>query len=265
MTEIETDTRCAPAPGRAVLRIDGPERLAFLQGLVTNDVNRLATTGIVYAAMLTPQGKFLADFFLVAQGDGVLVDTDAALVDDLQKRLTLYRLRSKVTIERMDMPVTRGIGPAPEAALADPRHPAMGWRLYGESLQQGEPIDWDARRVRACVPETGAELVVGDSYILEQGFDRLNGVDFRKGCYVGQEVTARMHHKTELRKGLVQVAIDGAAEPGTEITTEDGKPAGVLHTRAGDRALAWLRHDRATGPMRAGDAVVRWPADSAPA
>ncbi|HHX91164.1 MAG TPA: folate-binding protein YgfZ [Paracoccus sp.] len=260
MTDTEIDTSCAPAPGRAILRIGGPDGLSFLQGLVTNDVHRLADAGIVYAALLTPQGKFLADFFLVAQGDDILLDTDAALADDLLKRLTLYRLRSKVVIERVDMTVTRGIGPAPQRAFADPRHPAMGWRLYGESLSTGAPVDWAARRVRACVPETGAELVAGESYILELGFERLHGVDFRKGCYVGQEVTARMHHKTELRKGLVQVGIEGAAEPGAQITTGDGKPAGVLHTRAGNRALAWLRHDRATGPLRAAGAVVHWPA-----
>jgi len=264
-TETETEPRCAPAPSRAILRIGGAERLAFLQGLVTNDVNKLAAQGIVYAALLSPQGKFLADFFLVADGDSVLVDVDAALADDLMRRLTLYRLRSKVTIERAEMAVTRGAGPAPKGALNDPRHPVMGWRLYGESLEQGEPVDWDARRVRACVPDAGAELIPGESYILEQGFERLNGVDFRKGCYVGQEVTARMHHKTELRKGLVQVSVNGEAEPGTPITTEDSKAAGVLHTRVGNLALAWLRHDRSEGSLRAGQAVVRWDKDAGPA
>jgi len=262
MTDTETETRCAPAPDRAILRVSGAERVAFLQGLVTNDVNKLARQGIVYAAMLTPQGKFLADFFLVGEGESILVDTDAALADDLEKRLTLYRLRSKVSVERVEMAVTRGIGPAPEGALSDPRHPAMGWRLYGERLEQGAPVDWDARRVSALVPETGDELIAGESYILEQGFERLDGVDFRKGCYVGQEVTARMHHKTELRKGLVRVSIDGPAGPGAPITTSDDKVAGVLHTRAGDRALAWLRHDRALGELRAGDAVVRWEQES---
>lgn len=264
MTDTDTETRCEPAPNRAIVRVGGAERVAFLQGLVTNDVNKLAKAGIVYAAILTPQGKFLVDFFLVADGDTILLDTDAGQADDLIKRLTLYKLRSKVTIERTDIAVTRGVGPAPAGALPDPRHPAMGWRLYGESLQQGAPVDWDARRVRACVPEHGIEMTPNESYILEQGFERLNGVDFRKGCYVGQEVTARMHHKTELRKGLVQVGIDGAAEPGTPITTEDGKPAGVLHTRSGDRALAWLRHDRADGTLVAADARVHWQRNTDP-
>lgn len=262
MTMTEPETRCAPAPCRAVIRISGPDRIAFLQGLVTNDVNRLAAQKILYAAILTPQGKFLADFFLVDQGDAVLMDVDKAQVDDLLKRLMLYRLRSKVTIEQTDIGVTRGVGAAPEGALADPRHPDMGWRLYGDAQAQGDPIDWDARRVAALVPEIGAELVPGESYILEQGFQRLAGVDFRKGCYVGQEVTARMHHKTELRKGLVRVRVDGPAGPGTPITTDDGKPAGTLYTRAGDLALAWLRHDRAEGALRAGDAVLHWDRDA---
>lgn len=262
VTHTATRTGCAPAPGRAILSVSGPDRLSFLQGLVTNDVNRLAAQGIVYAALLTPQGKYLADFFLIAQPDAVLVDTSEALAEDLMKRLTLYRLRSKVTIERVEMAVTRGIGPAPEGVLSDPRHPAMGWRLYGQALTQGDPVDWDAQRVQACVPETGAELVPGESYILEQGFERLAGVDFRKGCYVGQEVTARMHHKTELRKGLVRVVIEGAAEPGAPISSADGKAAGVLHTRAGNRALAWLRHDRAEGAMQAEQAVLHWDKDA---
>jgi folate-binding protein YgfZ len=104
------------------------------------------------------------------------------------------------------------------------------------------------------VPETGIELTP-DTFILEVGFERLGGVDFRKGCYVGQEVTARMKHKTELRKGLARVRIDGAASAGAEITA-DGKPAGTLGTRSGDKALAYLRFDRAVGEMRAGDARV---------
>lgn len=251
---IDHEARCAPTAGRVVFRITGPDRLAFLQGVVTNDVNRLAGQGMIYAALLSPQGKFLADFFLVADGDAVLLDTDASLADDLEKRLGLYKLRSKVEIARCDLPITCGIGPAPEGALADPRHDDMGWRLYGAALEQGEVVDWDARRVAAGVPETGPELIPGESFILEFGFARLGGVDFRKGCYVGQEVTARMHHKTELRKGLARVAIKGLAKPGAEITTSEGRPAGRLGTVAGGEGLAWLRFDRAEDELRAGEA-----------
>ncbi len=262
---LDPAARCAPDPGRAILRITGPDRVPFLQGLVTQDVNRLTQSGIVYAALLTPQGKYLADFFLVAEEAAVLLDVSAPLADDLEKRLTLYKLRSKVTVERVDLPVTRGTGPAPEGAVADPRDPSLGWRLYGAALDQGAAPDWDALRIAARVPEAGAELQPNDSFILEMGFERLGGVDFRKGCYVGQEVTARMRHKTTLRKGLVRVQIDGLVAPGTEVLTEDGKPAGTLHTVAGDRGLAWLRFDRADGPLVAGQARLTAELDPMPA
>lgn len=255
---LDPQSRCAPVLDRAILRISGPDRVAFLQGLVSNDLARLEGQGIVYAAMLTPQGKYLADFFLVAAPEAVLLDVAAPLAEDLARRLTLYKLRAKVEISPAAVAVTRGIGPAPEGALADPRHVAMGWRLYGAALEQGAAVDWDALRIEAMVPETGIELIPGESYILEQGFARLAGVDFRKGCYVGQEVTARMHHKTELRRGLVRVRIKGQAPVGSEITSTDGKPAGTLFTQSGGRALAWLRHDRAEGPMQAGSAVLHW-------
>lgn len=240
---------CAPDPGRALLRVTGPDRLKFLQGLVTNDMGRLAGGGILYAALLTPQGKYLTDFFLVQEPDAVLIDAPAAAGADLARRLALYKLRSQVAIEPADLPVTRGTGPAPAGARPDPRHPGMGWRLYGQALAQGPAPDWDALRVAHLIPEHGRELVPGESYILELGFPRLNGVDFRKGCYVGQEVTARMHHKTELRKGLAAVTLSGPAEPGAALLTGDGREAGTLGTVAGNRGLAWLRFDRATGPL----------------
>jgi len=262
---LDPATRCAPDTARTILRVTGAERAAFLQGLVTQDVNRLADRGIIYAALLTPQGKYLADFFLIAWDDAILIDVATEQADDLERRLTLYKLRSKVVIERADLPVTRGIGPAPDGALPDPRDPMLGWRLYGATLAQGAPPDWDALRVAARAPEAGAELIPNDSFILEMGFERLGGVDFRKGCYVGQEVTARMRHKTTLRKGLIRVRIDGIVEPGTELLTEDGKTAGTLHTVAGDRGLAWLRFDRATGPLTAGAAQVTAELDPVPA
>ena len=119
-----------------------------------------------------------------------------------------------------------------------------------------DPERLTARRVEVGAPETGVELIPEESYILEMGFERLNGVDFRKGCYVGQEVTARMKHKTELRKGLIRVEVEGAAPVGSAILA-DGKPAGVLYTQAGGRGIAWLRHDRAEGTLTAGTARLR--------
>ncbi len=248
-------------PGRVVLEISGADRESFLQGLVSSDVKRLAQ-GAVYAAILTPQGKYLADFLLVPAGDVILLDVAAALADGLEKRLGMYRLRAQVGIRRSELVVTRGLGDPPPGALADPRHPALGWRAYGGP---GGPavVDWDAIRVAHCIPETGIELIPNETYILEAGFERLNGVDFRKGCYVGQEVTARMKHKTDLRKGFVTVAVEGPAAAGTPITAE-GREAGRLFTRAGDRAIAWLRFDRAEGALQADDAKVMLLAENLP-
>ncbi|MFV0333226.1 MAG: YgfZ/GcvT domain-containing protein [Tropicimonas sp.] len=243
--------------GRSVLAIGGKDRLSFLQGLITNDVARLAG-GLVYAALLTPQGKYLADFFLIADGERVLLDVAEPLAGGLARRLAMYRLRADVSIEATGLVPGRGLGEPPEGAVADPRHPALGWRLYSQMPGGAPATDWDALRVAHCIPESGIELIPDESYILECGFERLHGVDFRKGCYVGQEVTARMKHKTELRKGLVTVGVEGAAEPGAEILA-DGKAAGRLHTRAGDRAIAYLRFDRAGSALRAGDARITWP------
>ncbi|WP_284164010.1 folate-binding protein [Frigidibacter sp. SD6-1] len=243
------------APGRTIIRISGKDRESFLQGLVTNDLRRLQD-GAVYAALLTPQGKYLADFFLYPAEEAVLLDVAEPLAEGLVRRLSLYRLRADVTLERTALHVHRGLGPAPAGAFPDPRHPAMGWRAVANGPGAAPTTDWDAIRVAELIPESLTELHPDDSYILEMGFERLNGVDFRKGCYVGQEVTARMKHKTELRKGLARVEIAGEAAPGTPILA-DGKEAGEICTRSGNNAIAYLRFDRAEGKMRAGEATVR--------
>ncbi|WP_101065434.1 CAF17-like 4Fe-4S cluster assembly/insertion protein YgfZ [Roseovarius salinarum] len=241
---------------RAIHRIEGPDAESFLQGLVTNDVEKL-DDGPVYAAILTPQGKYLADFLLVRQGGAILLDVDADLSDDLIRKLTMYKLRAAVEISETDLQVRRGTGPAPAGAVADPRHPALGWRLYGDEGGD-DGTDFDAIRVAHCIPEAGIELIPGETLILEAGFDRLNGVDFRKGCYVGQEVTARMRHKTELRKGLATVDVTGEAPVGTPLSTDEGKTAGTLYTQAEGRGIAYLRYDRAKGEMQAGEARVTY-------
>ncbi len=241
---------------RKVLAIGGTDRVSFLQGLVSNDVTRLSD-GLVYAALLTPQGKYLVDFFLKDDGDRILLDVATGFADGLVKRLTMYRLRSDVTLAATDLYVQRGLGLPPEGALPDPRHPTLGWCLFSDQPGTTPATDWDALRVAACVPETGIELVPDESYILEAGFERLNGVDFRKGCYVGQEVTARMKHKTSLKKGLATVSVDGQAPVGTEITS-GGKVAGTLFTQSGGLGIAYLRFDRAGSEMQAKGASVSW-------
>jgi tRNA-modifying protein YgfZ len=243
------------AADRRVIEVTGKDALTFLQGMVSNDVLALAKDqGIRWAALLTPQGKYLADFFVVKTSDALLIDVKSSIADSTLRRLMMYRLRADVQLTPSQIVVTRGLGPPPPSAFADPRHPALGWRAYG-AAGLPESIDWDAIRVDHCIPETGIELIADESYLLETGFERLHGVDFRKGCYVGQEVTARMKHKTDLRKGLVRVRIDGSAPVGTPILSGD-KQSGTLFTQSGQFALAYLRLDRLDGPLLAGSAKI---------
>ncbi len=237
---------------RTVLKISGADATKFLQDLVTNDVRQ---DGLIYAALLTPQGKYLFDFFLLEQDGHWLLDIKTDRAAALAQRLAMYRLRADVGISDSEMKVQRGLGAVPEGAFPDPCHAALGWRLYGENSGEDAVINRDAIRVEYCIPETGIELIPDETYILEAGFERLGGVDFKKGCYVGQEISARMKHKTELRKGLVTVAVEGAAPAQTPITS-DGKPVGVLYTQAGGKGIAYLRFDRAKGRMQAAGAVV---------
>jgi len=252
------------AHDRAVLRVAGPDARSFLQGLVSNDVSRL-DQGAVYAALLSPQGKYLHDFLLVADGPDVLVDVKADRAAVLAQRLGMYRLRAQVTIAPTDLAVAVALDAAPEAesalVVADPRDPALGWRAYAPDpapllagLAPVAPEAWLRLRVERLIPETGVELIPDETYILEVGFERLNGVDFRKGCYVGQEIVARMKHKTELKKALVQVRIEGKTPPpGTTIMAGD-RVAGTLYSAMEGLGLAHLRLDRAAVGMCAATA-----------
>lgn len=278
--------RGVPADWRACLAMTGRDARAVLQGVVTNDVGSIGRDSLVYAALLSPQGKFLFDFFLSERPDGAIrIECEAARADALARRLGMYCLRRDARVaaegttgvalmwdtgagEAASRPPTPAASPAPvpAGALADPRDARLGWRLYAPDpagalaaagVAAAGPAEYTALRVALGVPEAGAELVPEDTYILEAGFERLHGVDFRKGCYVGQEVTARMKHKTELRKGLVRVAVEGEAPVGTPVETGEGRPAGVLYSQAGGAGLAHLRFDRADGELTAGTARLR--------
>ena len=240
---------------RKVFRFSGTDARKFLQNLITNDVKRL-DDGPVYSALLTPQGKFIADFFLIPDGNDILMDVDADAATTLIPRLNMYKLRADVTISETDLIVSRGLNDAPEGAVADPRDANLGWRYYGAEDQNTDTVDWDVLRVDHKIPEMGRELDA-ESYILEMGFEGLNGVDFRKGCYVGQEVTARMKHKTELRKGLVRLVGDADIPENADVIS-NGKVIGRTHTSAGKRALAYLRYDRADGDISVNDIAVKW-------
>ena len=240
---------------RKVFRFSGTDARKFLQNLITNDIKRL-DTGPVYSALLTPQGKFIADFFLIPDGNDILMDVDTDAAAPLIPRLNMYKLRADVTISETNLIVSRGLNDAPEGAVADPRDANLGWRYYGAEDHNTDTVDWDVLRVDHKIPEMGRELDA-ESYILEMGFEGLNGVDFRKGCYVGQEVTARMKHKTELRKGLVRLVSEADIPENADVVS-NGKVIGRTHTSAGKRALAYLRYDRVDGDMSVNDIPVTW-------
>ena len=240
---------------RRIIYLGGKDALPFLQGLVSNDILPLAHgDGLIWTALLTAQGKYLVDFFVGRSKGTLFIDLPETLAEDTLRRLSMYRLRADVTLTPSLWTVCRGIGPPPADALADPRHPALGWRLYGASLAE-DSLDWDAIRVANLIPETAIELIPNESYVLECEFERLNGVDFRKGCYVGQEVTARMKHKTALRKGLVLVQIDQPVAVGTALLAE-GREVGPIYTQSGGQAIAYVQFEKAVGKMVAARATV---------
>ena len=257
--------------GRSVLRMEGADMRDVLQNVVTNDVGLLAPRTAIYAALLTPQGKYLFDFLLIDEGPegALLIDCDATRAEALAQRLRMYCLRRDATVTGeagLGGALVGGGGTAPEGELVvpDPRAAALGWRIYAADpvaalaatgAAEADRAAYDALRIAHMVPASGIELVPDETYILEAGFESLNGVDFRKGCYVGQEVTARMKHKTELKKRLVRVRVEGEAAPGTPVTA-GGKPAGTLFSHAGGEGLAHLRLDRADGVLEAGAARV---------
>jgi folate-binding protein YgfZ len=249
---------------RGVLEVSGPEARAFLDRIVTNDLDPIAPGRAGYGALLSPQGKILADFILFVGGSDdatFLLDTPAAAMGDLAKRLTLYRLRAKITIsERGDLAVVAGwddaAAPADAVAFApDPRLAALGWRALVPSISprpQHEGVDaYEAHRVRLGIPEGGRDFAFGDAFPHEALMDQLGGVAFDKGCYVGQEVVSRMQHRGTARTRIVPVRYDGEAPPaGTEIVAGD-RNIGKSGTGRGELGLATLRLDRAADALAA--------------
>ncbi len=254
---------------RGVLRIGGAAAETFLQALVTNNVVDIPAGQAVYAALLTPQGKFLHDFFVTPAADGtaLLLEMEAPGLPDLKRRLTMYRLRSKVEIADVsaDWQVLASAEPiaAGDGALvyADPRHPDMGHRaLWPVGLALPEISDdassYHARRVALGVPDGSRDIEVEKNFMLEARFDQVNGIDFRKGCYVGQEITARSKYRGNVRKMLMPCRVDGdLPAPGTEITV-DGRDVGTVRSGAGTHVIAMLRLDRPDGELLAGNAKL---------
>ena len=256
-------------PSRAVLSIGGADARKFLQGLITNDIGKAQGSRAIHAALLSPQGKILFDFFLVADGDGFLVDVARDKAGELAKRLGFYRLRAAVEIgEEPSCEVAASWGATPTApngavVYADPRLPELGCRSLLPAMSPAEfgcepatEQDYHAFRIGLGVPEGGRDYAFGDAFPHEALFDQLNGVDFNKGCFVGQEVVSRMEHRGTVRKRIVPVASDAPLPPpGTSIEA-GGVALGTLGSVSGSSGLALIRLDRAEEVLAQGQTLT---------
>lgn len=233
---------------RAVLRLSGEDRYTFLQGLITQDIEKLLSQPAIFGALLTPQGKILFDFFICTQGDDLLIDCDAESADALLKRLSLYKLRAKVTIEKAEDLNVYASAHQPEGnnetGFADPRHSNLGWRLIGAHTETTTSQAYHERRIAAGIPELGSDFGAEEMFLLDVNYDVFNGVDYKKGCFVGQEVTSRMKRKGDARKRtLVATFEDGPAEKDVGITAGESV-LGHLMSSTQNKALALIRLDR---------------------
>jgi folate-binding protein YgfZ len=261
---------------RAVFRMTGTDARKFLQGMLTNDVDKLSEGEAMHAGMLAPQGKILFELLVLAAKEEFLIEVAKDKMAELIKRLGFYRLRSQVAMaEEPGLKVAAVWGGSPRLpqdaiAYADPRLPALGSRVLLPSSANVSELgcasateaDYHAMRIKLGVPEGGRDYAFGETFPHEALFDQLNGVDFKKGCYVGQELVSRMEHRGLARKRIVPV--EGEAELpsfGTPITTE-GVPIGTLGSSSGVSGLALIRLDRAeealakSGALKAGEVVI---------
>jgi hypothetical protein len=269
--------KAAFLPDRGVVKVAGEGARDFLNGLVTTNMKVLRPGLGRFGALLTPQGKIIVDFLITeapsGHGGGFLIDCPRALAQALADKLNIYKLRAKVAIENLSDSL--GVLAAwdgqpammPDLAFADPRNDALGFRILvpGElapkvaDLIGAEPVDssaYDAHRIATGVPRGGLDFIYGDAFPHESNMDRLHGVDFDKGCYVGQEVVSRMQHRGTARTRTVRVVLDGfAPEPGTSILAGE-KAVGTIGSAAGHDALALLRIDRVGDALAAGLALT---------
>lgn len=199
---------------RGLIHIEGKDRKDFLQNLITNDLDKLTPTNQIYACLLSPQGKFLHDFF-VREGDGfILLDCEGGeRAQDLFKKLNMYRLRADVQISVEETNDVYTVFGAPDIGLADPRHSDMGTRSFEKPELPEKPFEeWDRKRIELCIPDGSRDLIVGSSTMDEAQMDTLNAIDYKKGCYIGQELTARMHYRGLGKKHLRTVVLDKLPE-----------------------------------------------------
>jgi tRNA-modifying protein YgfZ len=264
--------KAAHLTDRGVVRIGGPEARGFLQGLVTGNAVTLQPGEARWAALLSPQGKILFDFLMSAtseaDSDAILLDVSREKIPDLVKKLTMYKLRAKVDIadESEHLGVIALYGGAPGEGARDSRHPDMGTRLIAPNGKIAAQMltfggdagldDYAAHRIALGVPEGGVDFAYGDALPHEADMDQLNGVDFKKGCFVGQEVVARMQYRGTTRNRVLKVALEGAAPPPGAIVMAGETKVGVMGSSAGAQGLALLRIDRAEEATQAGQALV---------
>jgi folate-binding protein YgfZ len=265
--------QAALLPDRGVLKITGDDARRFLNGLATNDMAKVAPGTACYAALLTPQGKIIADFIVTEapaeDGGGFFLDVPKALAPTLVQKLNFYKLRAKITVEDLSealgvMAVWDGVGVSDYGpCYADPRLAALGWRIMlppqlaveaAEDLGATpvEPESYEAHRIALGVPRGGEDFVYGNTFPHEADMDQLAGVDFAKGCYVGQEVVSRVEHRNSARSRIVPVVFDNAApSSGTPVLAGD-KQIGTFGSAAHGRGLALLRLDRVEDALAAG-------------
>src|SRR6202046_4329755 len=259
--------KAAMLEDRGVLSVNGEDATTFLQGLLTNDVERLAPSEARYAALLTPQGKILFDMIVVRMAGGedpsYLIDCTAAQAADLAKRLGFYKLRAKVAVanQSADRAVAAFWGNESAAAegvlYADPRDPRLGWRAIlprpaVAGLGTEHVNEYEGLRIAVGAPKGGLDFAYADAFPHDANFDLLHGVDFDKGCYVGQEVVSRMKHRGTARKRVARVKLAGPAPaPGTPVMDRE-LAVGALGSSSGREALALLRLDRAEEAKAAG-------------
>jgi len=253
----------AHLPHRGVIGVSGHDRVAFLNGLVSNDVTKAAHGQAVWAAMLTPQGRYFADFFIIFDEDRLLLDAARDQIPEMLKRLSRFRLRADVQLEDLSEALHvhaswNGMPPEVPLTAPDPRLPQAGYRLLSETVldENGTAAAYAAHRIPLGLPDGPPDLEPDKTLLLEAGFDELNGVDWQKGCYMGQELTARTKYRGLVKRRLIPVSLEAAAPPpGTPILAE-GTEVGTIRGSAGALALAMLRTDALTKPLIAGPSLV---------
>ncbi len=242
---------------RALISVTGEEAKPFLHNLLTQDVETLADEELRFGALLSPPGRLLFDLFLLGQADGVVLDVAAERRDALIQRLSMYRLRAKVEVAADDRPVFAAWPEAPAGFIPDPRTPLMGGRLYGEATADASEADYDAYRLLIGLPDPTADAPQDKTYPIEADFDLLNGIDFQKGCFVGQETTSRMKRRGTIKNRMLPLDFDGPPPAfGAEVLKGELRAGEVLSGQDGS-VMALLRIDRLDGDLTVDGRPVR--------